>query len=638
MEQKPKSRNRYAFPYMLLGLLIAFVLVALASVLYLVYEGQPITVNNLLMLHTTLVFLYVDLLGLYSAVIFGLVGYQKDRAADARRYAEWSMQNQRNETVQATEAQTEKEKKYQAEITRLNDQNLNQKNTFQELETIIHRGKQQWEATFDALDDLIILTDDKGSIIRCNRATGTVFHLGFNQIIGRGIDELFANDVISLRGTIPGEKKELKLTRSEIWYEVSKSYLLIDGKQEGWVYIFRNITPQKHAFRDQQRLTQYYEILVNNSPVAIVTLNQEGRVIDCNPAFESLFQYNKKEAIGSKVDTLITPSHLAIEADGMGDAVRKGIKIQSITQRLRKDGSIVDVEVYGIPVVISGKQVGSLGLYHDISNLVKTHKTAPMAAALATKEISGMPEPIPQAEVEREEIPILDQAVVGEQPSAEVSLPVEAEPAPQPETAPEAEPQAAVGPQLAAVPEAEPLAAPETQAQAAPGAQLETALEPEPRAAPVPQPQPAKRPAAARKHPRRRSIPVEKIEGIGPVYARKLAEAGIKTTDELLEFGKSRKGREELVAKTGISALLVLKWANSADLMRIKGVGEEYSELLERAGVDTVKELRNRNPKNLLEAIAQANEAHKLVRRLPTLADVESWVKEAKETEPVMTY
>jgi Domain of unknown function (DUF4332) len=73
-------------------------------------------------------------------------------------------------------------------------------------------------------------------------------------------------------------------------------------------------------------------------------------------------------------------------------------------------------------------------------------------------------------------------------------------------------------------------------------------------------------------------------------------------------------------------------------LMRIRGIGEEYSELLERAGVDTVKELRNRNPNNLYEAMAQANESLKLVRRLPTLSDVEGWVKEAKESEPMMTF
>jgi hypothetical protein len=83
---------------------------------------------------------------------------------------------------------------------------------------------------------------------------------------------------------------------------------------------------------------------------------------------------------------------------------------------------------------------------------------------------------------------------------------------------------------------------------------------------------------------------------------------------------------------------LVLKWVNMADLMRIKGIGEEYSELLEKAGVDTVRELRNRIPENLHAAMLKANETHKLVRRPPHLSEVASWIKEAKESEPVMTY
>ena len=104
-------------------------------------------------------------------------------------------------------------------------------------------------------------------------------------------------------------------------------------------------------------------------------------------------------------------------------------------------------------------------------------------------------------------------------------------------------------------------------------------------------------------------MPIDTIEGIGPVYAAKLKEIGILFVSDLLDAGASRKGREELVEKTGISAALVLKWVNMADLMRISGVGEEYSELLEAAGVDTVKELRNRNPENLYQAMLQANRA-----------------------------
>lgn len=123
---------------------------------------------------------------------------------------------------------------------------------------------------------------------------------------------------------------------------------------------------------------------------------------------------------------------------------------------------------------------------------------------------------------------------------------------------------------------------------------------------------------------------IKKIEGIGPSYAEKLVAAGIKTTDQLLEVGCSVKAREELEKKTGISSKLLLEWVNLADLMRIKGVGEEYSDLLEEAGVDTVAELANRNAENLRAKILEINEKEKLVRVPPALKQVQRWIDEAK--------
>jgi predicted flap endonuclease-1-like 5' DNA nuclease len=242
------------------------------------------------------------------------------------------------------------------------------------------------------------------------------------------------------------------------------------------------------------------------------------------------------------------------DARGNTDTVRSGGKVQFITQRKRKDGSLVDVEVFGIPVILGGKQVGSLGLYHDVSDLVRYQKIAQAAEEQVPIEVSEPQESIPSVEEEQQ------------MPEIEVKSPKEVAPS------------------------------------------------------------------------RARLILVEKIEGIGPVYAQKLLEVGVKTTADLLEQGKSRKGREELVEKTGISAALMLKWVNMADMMRISGIGEEYSELLEKAGVDTVKELRNRIPENLHQALGEANKVHKLVRRLPHLSEVEKWVKEAKEAETLMTY
>jgi len=131
---------------------------------------------------------------------------------------------------------------------------------------------------------------------------------------------------------------------------------------------------------------------------------------------------------------------------------------------------------------------------------------------------------------------------------------------------------------------------------------------------------------------------LNEIEGIGPTYAKKLVEVGVITTEELLERGATRKGREDLSEKTGISAKLILEWVNLADLFRIKGVGEEYSDLLEEAGVDTVVELSRRNPENLHAKILEVNEKKKLVRRPPTLNKVRAWIEQAKKLPRKVEY
>jgi predicted flap endonuclease-1-like 5' DNA nuclease len=129
-----------------------------------------------------------------------------------------------------------------------------------------------------------------------------------------------------------------------------------------------------------------------------------------------------------------------------------------------------------------------------------------------------------------------------------------------------------------------------------------------------------------------------KVEGIGEAYAQKLREAGIRTTQALLEKGASPQGRKEVAEKTDISEELILEWVNHADLFRIKGVGEEYSDLLEEAGVDTVPELAQRNPENLHQKLVAVNQEKELVRQLPTQAQVSDWVAQAKRLPRIITY
>ena len=131
---------------------------------------------------------------------------------------------------------------------------------------------------------------------------------------------------------------------------------------------------------------------------------------------------------------------------------------------------------------------------------------------------------------------------------------------------------------------------------------------------------------------------IETVEGIAKTYGEKLRKCGVNRTDQMLERGSTRKGRKELAEASGIDEKLILKWSNFCDLMRVKGVGEEYSELLEAAGVDTVKELRNRKPENLHAAMLEANQKRKMVRQTPGLKQVEKWVAHAKELDPKMSY
>lgn len=128
------------------------------------------------------------------------------------------------------------------------------------------------------------------------------------------------------------------------------------------------------------------------------------------------------------------------------------------------------------------------------------------------------------------------------------------------------------------------------------------------------------------------------IEGVGEAYAEKLQAAGITKVSQLLEKCAAPKGRKELAEQTGISDKLIMRWTNHADLFRIDGVGPQFAELLEAAGVDTVKEFRHRVPENLQPKLEETNAQKNLVRRVPSLKEVEKMVEQAKTLEPVVTY
>lgn len=128
------------------------------------------------------------------------------------------------------------------------------------------------------------------------------------------------------------------------------------------------------------------------------------------------------------------------------------------------------------------------------------------------------------------------------------------------------------------------------------------------------------------------------IEGIGPAYEKKLQDAGISSCEALLEQGATKKGRTEIAANSGLDMGRILRFVNHADLCRIKGIGGEYSELLEASGVDSVPELANRNADNLAVKMAEVNEEKKLTRMVPSAETIAGWVAQAKELPKVVTH
>lgn len=132
--------------------------------------------------------------------------------------------------------------------------------------------------------------------------------------------------------------------------------------------------------------------------------------------------------------------------------------------------------------------------------------------------------------------------------------------------------------------------------------------------------------------------PITDIEGIGPVFGEKLAAAGVKHVETLLEKGASKAGRKSLATETGIDEKKILDWVNMADLFRIKGVATQFAELLEASGVDTVKELRTRNAENLKAKLDEVNAEKNLTRAVPALSQIEDFIEQAKGLEPIVTY
>ncbi|MBU2611104.1 MAG: PAS domain S-box protein, partial [Chloroflexi bacterium] len=359
------------YKYTLLGVLFGMIFPVFGTILHLFAGHEPLNLKAMISAQMSYPVLWIiDTTPLFLGLSFGFYGSREDRLVKLNARLEATIAERTSELVRTNqELQGEVEERRQTEM-------------------LISAGKKAWETTFDAVTDLIIITDDKDNILRCNLSVSKQLGRTFQELIGQPLASVLFHcdqDEVSWNR----QSGEMTFPCLEGSYEASVYPVLVEDLPPLTLYLFRNITARRQAEAELLRQKQYFEALVFNSPTAIVVLDNNERIVSCNPAFETLFGYAKDEIKGASIDELITTPETAAEAVRYTEQAMSG-SVHGFGQRRRKDGTLVEVEIFGVPIIVGGENVGALGMYHDISDLTRARREAEEASRAKSEFLANM--------------------------------------------------------------------------------------------------------------------------------------------------------------------------------------------------------------------------------------------------------
>jgi two-component system sensor histidine kinase/response regulator len=358
------------FLYFLLGVGFGLLFPAIGTFFQILISGLPLSLSSVLVAQQAQPLLWIiDCAPLVLGVVFILVGIRENRLTRLK-----------NELETTVEQRTE-------ELWKVNKKLNQEVGTLHQVEEVISRGKKEWESTFDAVDDLIFIVDSAGNIARCNKAVIKKLDSSYKQLIGTPfLGALRVNDQPALTELHVGE---MEIPRLGGFFEV----LIENGAFEvppRSIYVLHDISKRKKIEDDIARQKKFFESLVINNPGAIIVLDEKERIASCNPAFEKLFGYTQDDIVGANLDTLITTDATLQEASQYTQQTLTGGTIHGIGKRRRKNGTMVDVEILAVPVIVGEQKVGALAIYHDITELISARQEAEDANSAKSEFLANM--------------------------------------------------------------------------------------------------------------------------------------------------------------------------------------------------------------------------------------------------------